>query len=189
MKTPGLLFLAISCAMLGRGTGDAVPSSSAYRQTLPPSFANAASGHPDDAAHAASPRDGKHPTKGTDSREQRDHGRASGPNHTPSRARLTKGNPPKQLLNSRQRSLPGNAMNLRQPGSDKSGGAARGGFIPNETIHSALPVRTSSVVRPTPLSLNDVHHRSPNPAVVGGSSNLRSSNAGAINGTRMNRKP
>jgi hypothetical protein len=185
MRTTCLLFLTMTWAAWTLGTGYAVPS----QETSPASSANPVSGHPDDAAHAASPRDGKHPTEGTDSREQRDHGGAFGPNHSPSRASLTKGNPPKQLPNSRQRSLPGNAINLHQPGSDKSGGAAKGGFIPNETIHSALPVRTSSVVRPTPLSLNNVRHRSANPAVVGGPPTLRSSNIGAINGTRMNRKP
>ena len=80
-------------------------------------------------------------------------------------------------------------MNLHQPGSVKPTGAAKGGLIPNETVNNALPVRMSSVVRPTVPSLNNVRHRSPNPAVVGGSPNLHSSNTGAINGTRMNRKP
>jgi hypothetical protein len=93
----------------------------------------------------------------------------------------------KELPNSRQRSLPGNV--LHQASSNKSGGAAKGGLTPNETVHNALPVRTSSVVRPATPSLNNVRHRGPNPAVVGGSPNLHSSNAGAINGTRMNRKP
>jgi hypothetical protein len=100
---------------------------------------------------------------------------------------LIKANRPKQLPNGRQRSLSGNA--LHQPGSDKSGGAARGGLIPNETVHSALPVRTSSIVRPTALSLNNVRHRGPNAAVVGGSPNSHSRSAAEINGTRMNRKP
>jgi sensor domain CHASE-containing protein len=34
-----------------------------------------------------------------------------------------------------------------------------------------------------------VRHRSPNPAVVSASPISHSSNTGAINGTRMNRKP
>jgi hypothetical protein len=92
---------------------------------------------------------------------------------------------PKQLPNSRHRSMPGNA--LHQPGSNKSGGAAVGGLIPHETVNNALPVRTPSVVRPTVPALNNVRHRSPNPAVVGGSAPSHSSNTGAINGTRMNR--
>ncbi|MGA8505034.1 MAG: hypothetical protein WB762_05450 [Candidatus Sulfotelmatobacter sp.] len=58
-------------------------------------------------------------------------------------------------------------------------------------------VRLAGTVRPTAASLNpslnNVRHRGPNPAVVGGSAggsaNLHSSNTGAINGTRMKRKP
>jgi hypothetical protein len=101
------------------------------------------------------------------------------PSQKPSRA--------KQLPNGRQRSLRGNA--LHQPGPDKSAGAAKSGLIPNEAVNIALAVRTPSVVRPTAPSFNNVRHRSPNPAVVGGSPSSHSSNTGAINGTRMNRKP
>ncbi len=175
------------CTSSGRGRvrGHWGPAS---QQTSP---ANSASDHPrdPDALHrdAASPRDGRHQTGGKASDEQRNHGRASDPNHPPSRAPLIKVNRPKQLPNSRQRSLPGNA--LHQPGSNKSGGAAKGGLIQNETVNIALPVRTPSVVRPTVPSFNNVRHRSPNPAGVGGSPSSHSSNTGAINGTRMNRKP
>ncbi|MGA7447595.1 MAG: hypothetical protein WBQ43_21375 [Terriglobales bacterium] len=60
-----------------------------------------------------------------------------------------------------------------------------------------MPVRPPGTVRPTAAtlnpSLNNVRHRGPNPAVVGGlaggSANLHSSNTGAINGTHMHRKP
>jgi hypothetical protein len=175
------------CTSSGRGRvrGHWGPAS---QQTSP---ANSASDHPrdPDALHrdAASPRDGRHQTGGKASDEQRNHGRASDPNHPPSRAPLIKVNRPKQLPNSRQRSLPGNA--LHQPGSNKSGGAAKGGLIQNETVNNALAVRTPSVVRPTVLSPNNVRHRSPNPAVVSGSPNSHSSNTGSINGTRMSRKP
>ena len=112
---------------------------------------------------------------------------ASDPNHPPSRASLTKANRPKVLPNSRQRSISGNA--LHQPGSNKSGGVAKSGFIRNETVHNALPVRTPSGVRPTAPLPNNVRHRSPNPGVVSGSADFHSRNTGAINGTRMNRKP
>jgi hypothetical protein len=118
------------------------------------------------------------------SQEQRDHGRASAPNHPPSRGSLTKVNRPKQLPNIRQRSLPGNA--LHQPASNKSGGAAKSGFVRNETVNNHwMP----SALRPAAPMLDNVRHRSANPAVVGGSPNSRSANGGAINGTRMNRKP
>ena len=115
------------------------------------------------------------------------HGKGYAVNHPPSRGILTKVNRPRQLPRSRQRSLPGNA--LHQPASNKSGGAAKDGLIPNETVNNALAVQTPSVVRPAVPSLNNVRHRSANPAVVGGSPSSHSSNTGAINGTRMTRKP
>jgi len=113
----------------------------------------------------------------------------SGKNHPRNRASLTPATRPKSIPYSRKRSMPGNAMNLHQPGSDKSGGAAKGESIHNETINNALPVRPPSAVRPTMLSLNTVRHRGPNPAVVGGSANSNSRNTAAIDGTRMHRKP
>jgi len=179
---------AFSPAGAGRVRGPWGPAS---QQTSRESSANTASDHPGDPAQrdAAPPRDERHQTEGKASHEQRDHSRASDTNHPPSRASLTKVNRPKQLPNSRQRSLPGNAMNLHPPGSDKSAGAAKGGLIQNETVNNVLPVRTPSVVRPTVPALNNVRHRGPNPAVVGGSPISHSSNTGAINGTRMNRKP
>ena len=97
-------------------------------------------------------------------------------------------NRPKQVLNSRKGSLAGNAMNLHQPDSNKSSGAAKSGFIRNETVNNALGVRPPNVVRPTAPSFNNVRHRGPNPAVVGGSLNSRGSNTGTINGTRMNHR-
>jgi len=90
--------------------------------------------------------------------------------------------------------MPGNAMNLHLPGSAKPDDAAKGEFIQNKTVDTALPVRRwLSVARPNLLSLNpslnNVRHRGPNPAVVGGSANSYSRNTGVINGTRMNRRP
>jgi hypothetical protein len=173
MKTTCLLFLTMIWATLMQGTGYAVPASPASQQTPPASSANTASGHPHDSGQA----------------QQLGHGRATDPNQRTSRATLTglsKAKRPKQLPNSGPRSTAGNA--LPEPRSDKLGNAAKGGFIGNETVNHALPVRTSGVVRPAVPSLHQVHHRSPNPAVVGGSPPSHNSNAGAINGTRMNRK-
>jgi hypothetical protein len=203
MKTTCLLFLTMSWAALTQGTGYAIPSSPASRQTAPESSANTASDHPHDPARrdAASPRDGRHQPGGK-ADEQPDLRRASDKNQRPSRVSLTgltKANRPNQLSNSRQRSLAGNA--LHQPGSDKSGTADKGGLIQNEMVHNASPIRTSSVVRPTVASFNNARpgarswlwsagrHRGPNQAVVGGSANSDSRNSGAIKGTRMNRKP
>jgi hypothetical protein len=109
---------------------------------------------------------------------------ASGKNHPRNRASLTLANRSKRLPYSRKRSMPGNAMNLHQPGSDKSGGVVKG-----ESIHNAPAVRPPSIVQPAVASLNNVRHRGPNPPVVGGAANLDRRSTGTINGTRMQRKP
>ena len=218
MKSTSLLFLTMSWAMLTHGTRYAAPSSGApptmkTREAPWSAVAAATAFLPPTLAHlpyepkaeggsccyrtprrlrrsyfhdsaAAEPLGSIHPVD-----ERGDHGRASNMSHPPHRASLTKANRPKQLPNSRQRSLPGNLMNLHQPGSNKSGGAAKGGLFQSEPVNNALAVRTPSVVRPTVPPPNNVHHRSPNPAVVAGSVNSDSRNTGAINGTRMNRKP
>jgi len=167
------LVVTMSWAALMPGTGYAAPS----QQTSAESSATT-------------------PVAGSPSKEQRSPLHASVKNHPRSRASLTAANHPKQLPNGRKRSTPGNAANLHQPGSGNSGAAAKGGLIQNETASKAMPVRPPGTVRPTAATLNplnNVRHRGPNPAVVGGSAggsaNLHSSNTGAINGTRMHRKP
>jgi hypothetical protein len=84
-------------------------------------------------------------------------------------------------------------MNLHPPGSDRSSGVAKSGFIQNEQVNRALTARPTGVARFTVASLNplpnNVRHHGPNPAVVGGSANSASSSTGGLNGTRMNRRP
>jgi len=178
MKLTRLPFLSLvvtmSWAALMPGTGYAAPS----QQTSAESSATT-------------------PVAGRPSKEQRSPRHASDKNHPRSRASLTAANHPKQLPNGRKRSTPGNAANLHQPGSGNSGAAAKGRLIQNKTASNAIPVRPPGTVRPTAATLNPsfntVRHRGPNSAVVGGSAggsaNLNSSNTGAINGTRMHRKP
>jgi hypothetical protein len=198
MKATCLLFLTLSWAMLMYGTGYAAPS----QQTSAESSANENSvspagdrSHDTHAAEQAAPADeGKSQKETVPPEGQRLRPYASDKNHPRSRASLTAANRPKQLpTNSGKRSLAKNAANLRQPGSDRSGGAVNGGLIQNKTANNASPVRPASVVRPTVASLNpslnNVRHRGPNPAVIGGSASSDSRNSGAIDGTRMNRKP
>jgi|SRR5579863_857640 len=188
MKATCLLFLAIRCAALMNGTGYAAPSSPASQQTSPQSAVKAGGDDPRDGEHATPADDGKHHF-GKPPDAQRDHRHASDNGHPRSLTSLTKANRPKQLLNSRKTAIPGRAMNLHQPDSAKSGGAAKDGSIHHETVGSGLPVRPPTVAQPTASSLNNERHRGPNPAVIGGPANSDSRNTGAINGTRMNRRP
>jgi len=157
MKITCLLLLTMSWATLTHGTGYAVPE-------LVLSPFPGGEGVPQPA----------HSSAGV--------GRARGQSGPASQ----KVNRPKQLPNSRQRSLPGNAVNVHQPGSNSSGGAARSRF---GAANNALIVRTPNVVRPIAPSFNNLRHRSPNPAVLGGAPNSHSTNTGTTDGTRMNHKP
>ena len=117
-------------------------------------------------------------------------------NRTRRRAGLTAKNRPKQPPTGQKHPLPRNAASLRQPALARSGGAAKGRLIQNETTNRGLPVRLTSVP-PRVASLNaslnplpnNVRHRGPNPAVVSGSANSKNSHTGAINGTGMHRRP
>ena len=188
MRATCLLFLMIDYAALMPGTSYAAQSNPASQQRSSESLANTISDHPRDAVHGVPFEDGENQKQGETSDEQRDHHYASDGNHSRSRASLTKANRPKQLPNGRKGSIPGNAMNLHQPDSAKSGGAAKDGLIRNETVNIALPVRPP-VVRRTVPSLNNARHRGANPAVIGGSAKSDSRNSGEISGTRMIRRP
>jgi hypothetical protein len=195
MKTACLLLLTMSWAALMPGTGYAVPElvacplpwgegvprpafspagggrvrghwGPASLPTSSQSSAETASGHPRDAGHAVSPRDGRHSTEGRASDERRYVGRPSDPNHPAGRSSLTRTNRPNSLPNSRPRSIRGNA--LHQPGPGKS--PVKGGFIPNKTVHHAMPVRSSSNVQPSGLRGDNMSHRGVNPARVDGGS-------------------
>jgi hypothetical protein len=184
MKTAGFVFRMIACAVLMCGTSSAAPSGPASQQG---SSANSASDSPH-SGHAAPAHDAKHETGKQHSDQPRGVRRASDKNHPPSR-KSQAANRSNQVPIRQGHSASGNAMNLHEPGADKSAGAAKGGLVQNETVNSALRVRPPSTVRPTAPSLDNVRHRSPNSAVVGGSENATTRNTGAINGTRMNRKP
>ena len=189
MKVTCLLFLAMGCAALMPGTSYAAPSQQESAASSASTVSDRSHDDPPHKAEHAASADGKGQKEENPSDEQPYGRQASGKNHSRSRAILTAANRPKQPPNRRKRSLPENAMNLGQPGSDNSSGAAKGRLVQNEAVNNALPVRPPSVVRLTGPPLNNLRHRGPNPAVVGGSANSYSRNSGAINGTRMNRKP
>lgn len=187
MKNTCFVFTLTAFMSLTPGISFASPSNQdrASQQSSSQTSENTLRNHPPDAKHAA-PDDAGRPLKdGKASDERRDHRHISGSNHLSSPDTITKERP-KQLPNNRDHSP---SRNLHQPGSDKSGGAPKSGFIQRETVNSAVPLRAGSVIRPSTPLPNHVRHRGPNPAVVGGSANLDGRNAGAINGTRVHRKP
>jgi hypothetical protein len=191
--------LTMGCAVWIEGTSYAALSqqtsagSSAHEKSARPASDRPQDNVSHDPGRVAPADSGKPQNVGASSDEPRDRHQASSKNPPRSRRSLIAANRPKQLPISRKGPLPGNAMNLHPPGSDKSGGAAKGGFIKNEKVSSALTARPTGVARSTVASLNPLpnhlRHRGPNPAVVGGSANPASSNPGGLNGTHMNRRP
>jgi hypothetical protein len=176
MNTARLVLLTISYVAVMLGASYAAPSNSASQQASSESPTSAVSGHPRNE-HAASPG----------SAQRRDYGHGFARNQPRSHASLTKANFPKQLPNNRERLPSGNA--LYQPGSRRSVVAAKERLTPHETIKHGLSVRPPTVVRATGPSLGNVPHHGPNPAVIGGFANSKTGNIGAIDGTRMARKP
>jgi hypothetical protein len=190
LKITCLVFMLIAFASLTPGTKYAAPSNQdgASQQSHSLTSENTPGDHPRGTWHAT-PDDGERARKGGSvSDERRDHRHISGRNHPRSLGTVSKERP-KQLPNNRERFPSRNGMNLHQPGSDKSGGPAKRGFIRHERVNSAVSPGPLNVIRPGVPSLNNVRHRGPNPAVVGGSTNAGGRNTGTIDGTRVHRKP
>lgn len=188
MKTNCLLFfLMVSLATLIQGTGYAGPSNPAS-QEAPGSAATTASGNTHGAKDGGPVDNGEYLKDGKSPDEQP--GRRSFEKHEPrSRASLVKTVRPKQVPNNQERLTSGSAINLRQPGSARSGGAAKDGRIHNKTLNNAPPVRLQSALRPTVPSLDNVRHLGANQAGISGSAKPDGSKTGAIDGTRMIRRP
>jgi hypothetical protein len=193
MKTACLLLLTTRLVTIGsglrHGIAYAAASSPGFQQASSESGAATESHHPGDTSHGSPPTSAKDQKNGKPSNEERHAHHISKKNLAPSHASFTKANRSTQFPNNRERSASANAVNSRQQAFAKSGGAAKGGFIQSEKVKSNVAVRPPSVVRPAVATLSHARHRGPNPAVVGGSANSDRTNTGAINGTRMNRKP
>jgi hypothetical protein len=172
MRTASLLLLTIGWAAWMQATGYAVPSKPASQQSSPESAAKTVS----------DTRDSGKPTGERNPRHVSEKG------HQHNSASLSRETRPKQLANNRQRSRLGNAMTVHQPGSTQSGGASKDRSIQNEKLSNTRSVRPPGIVTAARPSPNSVRHRGSNPATVGAANSVPR-NSGAINGSRMTRKP
>lgn len=163
MKIACLIFMMIGSATLAPRIAYAVEPDQGAQQAASDGAANM--GRSRDTEHAAS-GDGKASERLSDGGRNGRHG--SDKNRPRGPASLTKANRLNQPHNNRERSTSANAVNLHAVSSNRS---------------------SPNVVRPAVPSLNNVRHRAPNPPVIGGAANSERNNTGAINGTRMNRKP
>jgi hypothetical protein len=184
MKTTCLLLLMLSWAALMNSTSCAAQS----QQTATDSSASTASGHPQDAKHAAVAGGGKRQKEGNSSDGRPTNQNVSEVNHPRSQSGLTTANRPKPLSNGGKHFAPESSMHIREAGSGKRNDAVKRGLTQRATINSARPIRPTNVTRPSAPLLNNARHRGANPAVIGGSA-ISVRNTGAVNGTRVHRKP
>jgi hypothetical protein len=191
VKTPGLLlFLTISGALLLRGTGYAVPPGPSSQQASAQDAANAAG----DNSHGTDHDDTADTGRGVRHHENAwDEKRSGRP--TPNASEhgkpisLTNTNRSKQPTNNRHRSAAGNAISPRELNSIQSSGPARDIRIQSGPFNNTGPARLQAEGRPNSFSLANVRHHGPNPAVIGGPMNSNNRNIGAINGSRIVRRP
>lgn len=165
-----LLILAMTWAALVPAPGYTLAIGSDSQQG---SGDTAQTGHLGDAGHPAVPR-----TRPSDDTYR----------HA-SRASLLKTNRPKTSSSSHKTFRPRNGTNLHSSTPGSVFGGIESGSISKQPGSNAFVARPSSGVRPTASPVNSVGHRGSNPAVLGGPVNSHSASTGAINGTRMNRKP
>lgn len=187
MKITCLVFVLIYSVALMRGTSYAASLNPASQQSSSESVANTVGGQPQDARRGARFEEGTQIPKASD--EQGDHRHASDKNRLHRTRSLTKTNHPKQLLNNGERSTPRNTMNLDQPGSPKSRGASKDAVFQNGPLHSGPSAGLPRAVQRGATSLSNVRHRGPNAPIVGGMGSSHTRNTGAVDGSRMNRKP
>jgi hypothetical protein len=180
MKTACPVFVLIACV----ATVYAPPFAAASRPQAQLGPSQSSSG-----AAAAPGADHVRPAQSNGEKDQTDQAAADQPgeasNASGENGRRIQATSPNKPLHKLSRSSPewpvsGAALHAyrRNAGSGASGGAAKDARMQNELI-----------VRPAVPSISRVRHRSPNPPIIGGLGNTNAKSTGAINGTRINRKP
>lgn len=115
--------------------------------------------------------------------------RAAKANQVPKPSHVADTNRLKHLANGQARST--TATPRLQPRSllSQSGVVAKNKSIQNKSVTSVSAVQRQKMFPSASPSLDNRHHRSPNPAVIGGLDTSKPGGTGAINGSCMRRKP
>jgi hypothetical protein len=121
--------------------------------------------------------------------QQSDHDRAAKKIRPNGSASQAKRNHPQPLPSNQKRVPTGKLSDPQRPGASRSTSSANSGLAINKGASKTRVVQPPTTSRISIPTSNNVHHRSPNPATLGGSTGLRSVNTGSLNGTLMGRKP
>jgi hypothetical protein len=190
MRVSCLLFVTIGCGLFMPGTCLVAVSYAAPQQASPQGPVRTASERSTEAGPGRATPTGetKPSASSTASGKKTGSHRVSNASHAPSHIGVTNANHPKQFPNSQGRLSAKNPRGLTQPDLSRSGVGMKNGLSKDKTASTAPAVRSSSFPSST-SSLHNVHHRGPNPAVVGGPATSRTGKTVALNGTHMNRRP
>jgi len=182
MKT-ACLILVMMCGLV---TGSVAASNPASQQASAQVPASKTSSRPQKQATPS--KTTKHNVGGTSPSALTGRGRSSHVNH-PRNTRGAGANRPQELSQSQQRFTARNHRNLSQTAPGNPGAVGKTASFRNNAVNTAPTVREPSLFPSSTSSLENVRHRSPNPAIVGGAGNSRASSTGALDGSRMSRKP
>jgi hypothetical protein len=114
--------------------------------------------------------------------------RAAKANQVPKPPHVAKTNRLKRPPNAQARSMTATPRSLPRAGR-RSALVAKKGPIQNKSVTSVSAVQRQSMFPSSSPSLDNLRHRGPNPAVLGGLGTSKPGGTGAINGSRMSRKP
>ena len=188
MKTACFFVLTIGLAVLMYGMADPATSRPESQPASVGGATTATGDHLRGSSQEPRSESAKGWKNGIDLDDQREPHDTPKKNLVRSHANLTPTKRATPVRNDPVRSKSANAISLHQPGSTRSGVDQGKVLFQKETVSNTVPVRSPRIVRPTPTTLNNVRHRSPNPAIVNGFVNSKTGTAGAINGTRMDRR-
>jgi hypothetical protein len=124
----------------------------------------------------------------TSGQQQIGHGQVSGANQAHAGSAPPKATHPLPLPKTGTHHAAPNTTQARSAGALQSTNAAAAALRENHATSNLRSVQLHTAPRPA-QSPNNVRHRSPNPAILGGSVSPSAANTGALNGTRMSRRP
>lgn len=136
------------------------------------------------ASYAAQIDEAKH-QQNTKSSEERGRHRASSVKNQPHRG----ANAAKSNSSSAASGEPGNSIGVRRQVSNKPRDGANMARSGAPDVSMTRVGRHPTVPQASIPGLSTVHHRSANPASVGGAASPNTKSTGAISGTHVNRKP
>jgi hypothetical protein len=110
-------------------------------------------------------------------------------NHVPFPSRVAKTNRLKHLTNGQARSTIATPRLQPQSRLNQSAVVAKKGSIQDKSVASVPSVQRQSMFPSSSPSLDNLRHRGPNPAMIGGLGTSKAGETGAINGSRISRKP